>query len=353
MTGFVFRGFPASGGGIVNAGQLTAVNITVSGNSAQGGWDAASLYPGYIPGPAGDASGGGIYQIGGTAAMTNVTVAWNAAVGGKGTPAGARLGENFNVAGTFSLVNSIVANNGPGDNSVGTITDGGYNISSDSSSHYTAPGSMNATDPKLGPLGGYSGPAPTMPLLAGSPAIDAASSASCPPTDQRGRTRPSGAGCDIGAFESSAPYSLFGHISGWTVPEANIQISSGTFSTGLGAGGNYILNGFPPGTHSVVPSSPTAVFIQSNAVVTVGPDTFVNFHSYRSNAVTLEMNSSPGTHRVVFAGETGRTYVLYGSSSLPDWTPLQTNVMSSSQIFDYLENDVGTPGSRVYKVESP
>jgi hypothetical protein len=69
--------------------------------------------------------------------------------------------------------------------------------------------------------------------------------------------------------------------------------------------------------------------------------------------VTLEMNVSAGSHRVVFAGETGRTYVLYGSSALPAWTALQTNVMSSSHIFDYFENDVGSPGSRVYKVESP
>ena len=66
-----------------------------------------------------------------------------------------------------------------------------------------------------------------------------------------------------------------------------------------------------------------------------------------------EMNFSPGTHRVVFAGETGRTYILSGSSNLPTWTPLQTNVMSSSQIFDYFETDAGSPSHHLFKVESP
>ena len=39
------------------------------------------------------------------------------------------------------------------------------------------------------------------PLLAGSPAIDAANSDFCPETDQIGTERPQGEGCDIGAIE--------------------------------------------------------------------------------------------------------------------------------------------------------
>jgi hypothetical protein len=45
------------------------------------------------------------------------------------------------------------------------------------------------------------GPTKTVALQSGSPAIDAAVAANCPPTDQRGVSRPQGAGCDIGAFE--------------------------------------------------------------------------------------------------------------------------------------------------------
>ena len=51
---------------------------------------------------------------------------------------------------------------------------------------------------------------PSLPLLPGSPAIDAGDDAVCAQTgadkvngvDQRGVTRPQGAHCDIGAFES-------------------------------------------------------------------------------------------------------------------------------------------------------
>jgi hypothetical protein len=53
----------------------------------------------------------------------------------------------------------------------------------------------------LGTMGANGGPTLTIPLLAGSPAINAALAADCPATDQRGFVRPSGAGCDIGAFE--------------------------------------------------------------------------------------------------------------------------------------------------------
>lgn len=52
-------------------------------------------------------------------------------------------------------------------------------------------------DPLLGALSDNGGPTQTIPLLEGSPAIDAAEG--CSATDQRGEPR--GAACDIGAFE--------------------------------------------------------------------------------------------------------------------------------------------------------
>ena len=64
------------------------------------------------------------------------------------------------------------------------------------------------TDPKLGTLGNYGGSTQTIPLLAGSSAIDAGNDATCPATDQRGVGRPQGAHCDIGAYEV-AVYSAF------------------------------------------------------------------------------------------------------------------------------------------------
>jgi hypothetical protein len=84
----------------------------------------------------------------------------------------------------------------------------------------------------------------------------------------------------------------------------------------------------------------------------LGPDRLVNFYSYRSNAVTLERNVSPGTNRVVVAGEAGRTYRLFGTSALPAWIPLKTNLMPDSGIFDYFEAELSA-GSRLFKFESP
>jgi len=57
-------------------------------------------------------------------------------------------------------------------------------------------------DPRLAPLGHYGGPTQTMPPLAGSPAIDAASTTNPGGTDQRGLARFTNAALDIGAVEA-------------------------------------------------------------------------------------------------------------------------------------------------------
>ena len=114
----------------------------------------------------------------------------------------------------MTLTNTIVANSLLGGDCGGDylITDGGHNISSDDTCGFSpANGSMPNTDPFLGPLQDNGGPTWTQALLWGSPAIDAADNAKCPPTDQRGITRPldgNGDGlavCDIGSFEVNEP----------------------------------------------------------------------------------------------------------------------------------------------------
>jgi hypothetical protein len=84
----------------------------------------------------------------------------------------------------------------------GTLTDGGYNIEDTNTCNFTQPTSLPNTNPLLGPLADNGGPTQTFALLPGSPALDAIPPANCfVATDQRGLPRPSGAGCDIGAFE--------------------------------------------------------------------------------------------------------------------------------------------------------
>jgi hypothetical protein len=143
---------PSQGGGILNAGGLTISNSTISGNGAN--------------------EGGGIY-------------------------------------GNAHLQNSIVAggcSNGP----VTSI----FSLSSDKSCNLNGPGDLNNVNPKLGTLGNYGGPTQTIPLLSGSPAIDAGNPSGCTDsqgrllkTDQRGLPRPNTedrSGCDMGAFERQA-----------------------------------------------------------------------------------------------------------------------------------------------------
>jgi hypothetical protein len=76
---------------------------------------------------------------------------------------------------------------------------GGSGISNTNGNQVGTSGSP--IDPRIGPLANNGGPTRTHALLAGSPAIDAASAADCPATDQRGVSRPQGTGCDIGSYE--------------------------------------------------------------------------------------------------------------------------------------------------------
>ena len=137
----------------------------------------------------------------------------------------------------MQLVNSIVAGSISASNGFGAVLDGGHNISSDNSFNFTNTGSLNNTDPKLGPFGDHGGRTPTLSLLHGSVAIDAADDFLSPPTDQRGVSRPQFAHSDIGSFEAEAidlpPIALITAISKTNVnlfvqgpPNASVRIQS-------------------------------------------------------------------------------------------------------------------------------
>lgn len=193
------------GGAIYNGGTLEVTNSTFSGNAAE--------------------YGGGIDNLG-MLEVTNSTFSGNFAIingGGGGI-------SNF---GTGTLKNTIVANS-PffGGNCSDPITDGGGNLSWPDT---TCPG-LNA-DPLLGPLQDNGGPTQTHALLAGSPAIDAALLTNCPATDQRGVSRPQGAGCDIGAYES-----VVYNFSGFFPPVDNLPTLN-VVQAGVGVPVRFSLNG--------------------------------------------------------------------------------------------------------------
>jgi hypothetical protein len=184
------------GGGIYNGGTLAVNNSTVNGNTSS---TLALPFCG-LP-----ADGGGIYNVGAGLTISNSTLSSNVAKGHGGA-----FGGGIYSSGNPILRNSVVADNSAG-NCYGSITSDGYNLSSDNTCNFNGKGDMNNTDPVLGTLGNHGGPTQTIPLLTGSPAIDAGNPRGCTDgkghllkTDQRGKPRPDKedkSGCDIGAFE--------------------------------------------------------------------------------------------------------------------------------------------------------
>jgi hypothetical protein len=80
------------------------------------------------------------------------------------------------------------------------LTSLGHNLTN-STEPFNAMGDLTNTGPNIGPLGWYGGYVQTIPLLPGSPAINAGEDAARPKYDARGVKRPVSVHCDIGAFE--------------------------------------------------------------------------------------------------------------------------------------------------------
>ncbi|MDF7805927.1 choice-of-anchor Q domain-containing protein [Pontiellaceae bacterium B12219] len=239
------------GGGIFNDGTTTVSNCTLTGNSAQLGAAIYNYGSGIITANnstlannvAGN-EGGGIQNFG-NATFNNSTIAGNSAPNNGGgiysvSSASSVTLNNSIVAGNTALAGADIydnADNGPthtvGENIVGNAS--GYTINSG-----TAPIIAN---PLLAPLGDYGGFTPTMPPMAGSPAIDAGGTADFF-TDQRGLTRIVNGTVDIGAVERQLPIVLNLADSGYGSLRDVINFSdSGTtviFTNAL-SGGTIIL----------------------------------------------------------------------------------------------------------------
>lgn len=229
------------GGGILNEGTLTLLNVTVSGNTGGGGGGISNRTTGTLTlfnvtvsgNTAGDA--GGIFNRG-IATLTNSTVSENFATDSGGiinrndasrlTLINVTVADNIGddaagITGTLTLKNTIIANNldvdGEPLNCQVALTSNGHNLDSDGTCGLVGTGDLTEIDPNIGPLTDNGGPTETNALLTGSPAIDAVPVADCTDDlgnpliiDQRGFTRPvDGDGdtvvaCDIGAFEFGA-----------------------------------------------------------------------------------------------------------------------------------------------------
>jgi len=332
-------GASGNGGAVYSTGTVAMVNCTLFRNGAWGGDGSNDGLR--APTSGGPGNGGGIFVSSGSFAVTNLTFTMNSAQGGiggtfQGTHAsdGSSLGGAVYVAtgATAIAVNTILANSLSGSNCFGTLTDAGHNHSSDASCYFTTAGSLNNTDPKLGPFGDYGGPTATVPLLSGSPAIDAADAFTCPATDQRGISRPYGAGCDIGAFESAPPYTVNGHIHGYLNP-GGVVVNVGSNSVPVDASGFYTFTGLTPGTYLVNPDAAETRSVPGRRAVQLGPDsTGIDFNAYRMNALAAETSANRDA-QVVFAGEFEGTYRTEVSTNLIDWSLYSTNRTDTNGLF--------------------
>lgn len=243
------------GGALFNSGTVSLINCTITGNhtggasgSAGGSGTSSSPYGGN--GGAGGNGGSAFGAICSTngLTMTNCTFAFNDGGAGGGGAGGAggfgtmppphggngspgptgQSGVAYGglVTSGAGIVNSVLTDSSPMGNCTGYVRDLGHNLSSDAT--FTAATSLTNTDPKLGSLANNGGFTPTLALQLGSPAVDAADTASAPATDQRGVPRPFGRAADIGAYELGYCCALQAARSGYYF---NI------YATGIGAAG--------------------------------------------------------------------------------------------------------------------
>jgi hypothetical protein len=232
------------GGAIFNdGGQLTLVDSTFAGNTATGG--QADVSQGQ-----GSGYGGALFNYNGRVKASFTTFANNRVIGAAiaaapGMPNAAHpgdanggaiysLGDSANWAGNTGVAlsssaqlvfNSSIAANSSGQTNDGTIAgmtdivvkaiNGGASTSSGESSlvmhatGFSGSGTLSA-DPQLDALIGGGGLAAVMKPQAGSPVVD--NSGACSESqllDQRGKVRPQGATCDIGAVELTVVPTLF------------------------------------------------------------------------------------------------------------------------------------------------
>jgi hypothetical protein len=217
----------AYGGGLTSdIGTLSLTGCTVSGNTVTGGnadgegggvhsytatvsLSNCTIANNTANSSAGVGLGGGVSDLDSNLTLTSCTITGNAANSTASTGSGG--GFYHSGVGTAQVLNTIVAGNSSltdspdangsfaslGSNLIG-IADGSSGWGgSDLTGTASSP-----LDPMLGTLGSDGGPTATMPLLAGSPALDAGNPGQLGSADQRGVVR--SGGVNIGAFQASA-----------------------------------------------------------------------------------------------------------------------------------------------------
>jgi hypothetical protein len=264
-----------SGGGIYNSGTLNLLNTTISGNTATG-------------------NGGGIYNQSGTLTSTNVTISADRS---DNDDSGAEQGGGiFRNGGTIVLKNTVAAGNFRG---TGTTRDdisgaldstGSFNLIGDGTNMTGLTNGVgnnqigsggSPINAMLGALGANGGPTQTQLLLPGSPAINAGSNALLPadsfdldgdadtaetlPVDQRGTgfSRIVNTTVDIGAVEVNYTVTA----TAGTPQSATINTAFATALQATVKESNVVQNNIPV-TFTAPVSGPSGTFASSATVNT-------------------------------------------------------------------------------------
>jgi hypothetical protein len=192
-----------NGGAVYNMGLMHLYRSSLTNNSAMGGFGAGAYNetPGAlllrnttISGNMGDPAtrgGAGIYNYGGEVRVEFVTLAYNSPDGIM-NDGGGMVDMRSSILTAHAMGNCL------------EVGSAGYNLSSDDTCASLEPSDLSGVDPMLAWLDMNGGTNLSHALQVGSPAIDSGTPDMCTSEDERGVSRPQGAGCDRGAIEMEA-----------------------------------------------------------------------------------------------------------------------------------------------------
>lgn len=346
-------GRPGFGGGLyVDQAASSSVNgSTFSRNHASGGLRDMNRAEAFASDGVG--IGGAIYSLGGTG-INNSTFYenWSEGTDRSSIPEGGAISVG---GGSLTMTHSTVVGNRSGrpvfSNSIGranmkanlfaaneggsiqgAIEDIGYNMSSDAPTAFTSATSVSNVDAKLAPYGNYGGATPTIPVLAGSPAINHVTDNLTPEFDQRGRRRPYSGHADVGAYESSAPFFILGHVRGFVPVGMTISHEPGAPE----ASGRFLLPNLEPGTHAISFTGANALFQPNPATLNVNADMLLQVRGYELHTFAVEPS-------LAFAGRFNETWDFFVSNDLREWHGAGSHEFATETPFSLDADAFGRP----------
>jgi hypothetical protein len=346
-------------------GQVTVADSTLAGNTASGGT---------IDGT-GDGLGGAVFNVDGSVAVNGSTIASNTASGGSPSGGGiysvaygntittgaatsatveiggSILSGNIGANGTEDdLVLDQVAGNHPNSSSTG-LTGPSIIRTIDTNNNATASGSPITSDPMLGPLQTNGGSEQTMKPGASSAALGAGSS--CDATDELGTLRPTN-GCDLGAYEQTAPRAPTVSTSAAIAVSAtratlngsiNANDDATTYHFELSTSPSFSSFTSLPSADANAGAGDTAVAVSALAT-SLAPDTTYYFRLMATNSAATVTSTPAETFTTPLAGVPRNTSPpsISGTAKAQSTLTCSTGVWTndpSSYTYQWLQN--GTP----------